>query len=134
MAVTFRFKEYLSDLFGKIRRPIAIVHFQRLKSKSWVPINMLIDTGADYTLLPRYIALELEVSTSRDCKLVQSRGIGGNSDIYLLKNKMKVKIGNYKRMIPVGFSSSYNIPPLLGRQEFFEKFKVTFDKFQVKFE
>lgn len=134
MAITFQFKEYSSDLFGKIRRPVAIVYLQRLESKSWIPINMLIDTGADYTLLPKYIAIELEISLLKDCKQVRSRGVGGYSHVYLLKKKIRARIGTYERNIPIGFLPSNEIPPLLGRQEFFEKFKVTFEKFKVTFE
>lgn len=133
MAVTFRYKEYLSGSFGKIRRPVANIHFQT-PDKLWVPIEMLIDTGSDYTLLPKSFSRELGISISRDCNIIGSRGVGGDTEVYILKRKIKARLGNYQRMIPLGFASNDSIPPLMGRQEFFETFKVTFNKFKVTFE
>lgn len=134
MAITFPFKEYQSGIFGKIRRPVALVFFQHRQDKSWQGITMIIDTGADYTLLPKFLAEALGISLSEDCKIIETRGVGGKSLVYLLKKKIKVKIANYERSIPIGFLSSDHIPPLLGRQEFFETFKVTFEKFITTFE
>lgn len=95
---------------------------------------MIIDTGADYTLLPRFLASPLGVNIYRDCKIIDTQGVGGKSQVYLLKGEIEVRLGEFKRQIPVGFLSTSYIPPLLGRQEFFETFRVVFEKFQVRFE
>lgn len=134
MSVTFKFKEYHSNVFGSVKRPIAEVLFQHQKDKSWQPITMLVDTGADYTLLPYFLAHPLGINLITDCKVIHTQGVGGTSKVYLFKKKIKVKLGEHKREVPVGFLSSDLIPPLLGRQEFFETFKVTFEKFSVTFE
>ncbi|TSC65537.1 MAG: hypothetical protein CEO21_389 [Microgenomates group bacterium Gr01-1014_80] len=134
MAVTFPFKEEKSAIFGKIHRPIALVYIKHQKENLWRKVDMIVDSGADYTLLPRFLASALGVSLSRDCMVVDTNGVGGRSKVYLLRKKLLVKIGDYERSIPVGFLSSDYIPPLLGRKEFFETFKVTFEKFIVSFE
>lgn len=134
MSVTFKFKEYPSSIFGVTRRPVAQVSFQHKNKIRWLPVTMLVDSGADYTLLPFFLAYPLGINLITDCKVIHTKGVGGTSKVYLLKKKIKVKLGEFKREIPIGFLSNDYIPPLLGRQEFFETFKVVFDKFYVQFE
>ena len=134
MSVAFRFKKYSSSIFGSVSRPIAEVLFQHQKDKSWQPITMIVDTGADYTLLPRFLAESLGVDLSKDCQVISTQGVGGRSEVYLLKKKIKVRLEEFRREIPLGFLSNDQIPPLLGRQEFFETFRVIFNKFSVTFE
>lgn len=133
MSITFSFKEYNSPIFGKIKRPIAQVSFQHQKDGSWQPVTILIDTGADYTLLPRFLASPLGVNLLNDCKIISTQGVGGESKVYLLKKKIKVKLGNFSREIPIGFLTEDYIPPLLGRKEFFETFRVIFEEFSTSF-
>lgn len=134
MSIAFKFKEYPSSIFRITRRPIAEVYFQHKNKIRWLPITMVVDSGADYTLLPRFLALSLGISLIKDCRIIGTRGVGGESTVYLLKKKVKVRLGKYEREIPVGFLSKDNIPPLLGRQEFLETFKVIFDNFETIFE
>ena len=134
MSISFPFKEESSSVFGKVRRPIAQVFFKHTKRDIWQPVTMLIDTGADYTMLPRFLAEPLGVDLNRDCKVIETEGVGGKSKVFLKKTKIQAKIEQYARKIPVGFLAHDYIPPLLGRQEFFETFKVTFEKFKTTFE
>lgn len=133
MAISFPFKEEKSPIFGIIRRPIAEVFLKDKIHDLWQPVNMIIDTGADYTLLPQFLAAELGVELTKDCRTVITQGVGGTSKVYLLKKKIEARIGELKRQIPLGFLDSDYIPPLLGRQEFLETFKVVFEKFHVIF-
>lgn len=134
MATVFPFKEEKSPLFGKIRRPIAEVYFKHKTKDVWQPVTMLIDTGADYTLFPKFLALPLGVTLSRDCKIISTQGVGGKSRVFLLKRKTSIRVGKFERQVPVGFLDNDYIPPLLGRQEFFETFKVVFERFTTRFE
>lgn len=134
MSITFKFKEYPSNIFGITRRPIAQVYFQHKNKVRWLPVAMVVDSGADYTLLPKFLAASLGISLPKDCKLIGTRGVGGESTVHLLRKKIKVKLGKYEREIPIGFLSNDNIPPLLGRQEFLETFKVILEKFETTFE
>lgn len=134
MSIIFPFKEESSRVFGKVHRPIAEVFFKHTKRDIWQPVTMLIDTGADYTMLPRFLAEPLGVDLKRDSRVIETQGVGRKSKVFLAKNKIKVRIGRSERKIPVGFLSHDYIPPLLGRQDFFETFKVTFQKFQTTFE
>lgn len=134
MSVTFSFKEEKSAIFGTIYRPIALVSFQHQKENIWRHIDMIVDTGADYTLLPIFLAPILGVDIKKDCQVILTYGIGGKRLVYLFKKRITAKLGEYTRQIPIGFLSHDDIPPLLGRQDFFETFRVIFEKYQITFE
>lgn len=132
--ISFPFEEEHSPLFGRIRRPKAQILLKHTKLQVWRYVNMVVDTGADYTLLPKFLSEDLGINLIKDCRVVRSLGIGGKERIYLYKSKVKVKIGVYERNISVGFLNNNFIPPLLGRKDFFETFRVVFEKFTTRFE
>lgn len=134
MSISFPFKEEKSNIFGRIYRPIAQASFQHRTQRIWRPVTMIIDTGADYTLLPRFFAPVLGVRLLRDCRVIETEGVGGKGKVFLLKKKGRVRIGAFERIIPIGFLDNDYIPPLLGRQEFFETFRVVFEGFTTTFE
>lgn len=134
MPVTFKFEEVETVLFSKLRRPVAEVFFKHKNQNIWQPVTMVVDTGADYTLLPYYLASALGIDLLRDCKTIETQGVGGTSKGYLVKHKVKVRLGHFEKKVPLAFLPTNKIPPLLGRHEFFETFKVTFEKFTVTFE
>lgn len=129
----FSFEKRPSGIFGQVFRPIAKVSFWSDKIKRWVEIIMIVDTGADYTLLPRFYALDLGINLKKDCIPYSTTGVGGSEKVHIFK-KAKVKLGKWERRIPVGFLDRDNIPPLLGRQAFLETFKVIFYKHITSFQ
>ena len=86
---------------------------------------MIVDTGADYTLLPRFMADRLGINLEKDCQVFHTYGVGGGERVYFLK-KAKVKLGQWERNIPLGFLERNEIPPLMGRHLFLETFKTSF--------
>ena len=92
-----------------------------------VELIFLLDSGADYTILPVEIAeiLGLELSES----IEQSEGVGGSVDTIKTDIELNVKNAHesYKFRIPVYVLMSRNskIPPLLGRAGFFDEFEIT---------
>jgi len=132
MPLKFPFGEEKSTIFGKVYRPVAPVYFWSKKIKGWVGILTVVDTGADYTLLPRHMADSLGVDLKKDCQKFETTGVGGSETVYLLRS-WKVKLGTWEKNIPVGFLDSDTVPPLLGRQDFLEDLKVVFEKHEVSF-
>lgn len=130
--IKFPFEATNSQIFGQISRPIARVDFWSKAIKNWVEIIMLIDTGADYTLLPKFYAEDLGINLEKDCQPFSTLGIGGSEAVYLIK-KMQIKLGDWQLEIPVGFLKRDNIPPLLGRQSFLEDFKVLLFRHTTEF-
>ena len=118
---SFKGESYL----GKIYRPYVQVFIGSNNIGELIPLEMIIDTGADYTLLPRYIGLDLQVNFETDCKPFHTSGIGGTERVFLLP-EIDVQLGEFKRKIPVGFLDRDEVPPLLGRHLFMETFETYF--------
>ena len=93
--------------------------------KQWTELWMIVDTGADYTLLPHFMADKLGINLEKECKIFNTYGVGGGERVYFLP-KIKAKLGNWERMVPVGFLERNEIPSLLGRHLFLETFETTF--------
>jgi predicted aspartyl protease len=125
-SVTFSFDKAQTGFLGEIRRPLATVKIWSDVFNEWHKVSMLIDTGADYTLLPQYMSYLF--ATKRSTANQQTTvGVGGDHQVYFLE-KVKVKVGPFERVVPVGISSSNQIPPLMGRHLFFETFMTHFNK------
>ena len=116
--VKFSFKKEKSSLLGNIYRPIA----------------MIVDTGADYTLLPKFLSVSLGINLNNDYRKLETTGVGGNQKVYFSIHKVVVRVGDWQRKIPVGFLDCDFIPPLMGRHQFLETFKVIFNKRQLFFD
>ncbi|MBI4999826.1 aspartyl protease family protein [Candidatus Gottesmanbacteria bacterium] len=125
MVLKFPFRKEKSSVLGTIYRPVARVLFWSNKISDWVAVRMVVDTGADYTLLPRFMADELGTSLEKDCRIFTTYGIGGGERVYFLP-KIKVRLGNWERMISIGFLERNEIPPLMGRHLFLETFETLF--------
>lgn len=130
MALKFIFRKEKSSILGLIHRPIAQVFFWSDKERVWSEIWMIVDTGADYTLLPRFMANKLSIDLEKDCKIFSTYGVGGNERVYFLP-KIKVKLGRWERIIPIGFLERNEIPPLMGRHLFLETFETLFSSNHV---
>ncbi len=125
MALIFPYEKKHSSIFKEVFRPVAQVFLYSDEKKTWYEVWMIIDSGADYTLLPIHFAERLKIDLKKECQLFKTAGIGGEEKVYLKKN-LRVKIGEWERVVPVGFLNKENIPPLLGRQGFLETFEVLF--------
>ena len=123
----FAFEKHPSAIFGSIYRPVAKVNFWSYKFNQWLEIILIVDTGADYTLLPKFYSVDLGIDLKKDCTAYITHGVGGAEKVYMLKNA-KVKLGKWETKIPLGFLDHDNIPPLLGRQRFLEVLKVSFHR------
>lgn len=129
----FSFTKIGKGPLGEIYRPYAKVLLFSEKKKEWLPVKMVVDSGADYTLLPRRYAVALGIDIAKDCSAETSLGIGGSETVYLYKF-LKIKLGVWQKKIPLGFLERDDIPALLGRLEFLEVLKTTFQKHEVIFE
>lgn len=91
------------------------------------------ETGADYTLLPRFLAESLGINLKDDCQKLETSGVGGKETVFFCKEKVTVRLGGWERKIPLGFLDNDFIPPLLGRHQFFETFQTIFDNRKLIF-
>lgn len=117
---------YIGDTkLGKIYRPYAFVlAFSKIRKK-WQPIEMVIDSGADYTLLPKRYAVVLGVRLE-ECIREKSVGIGGAEMVYQYRY-LPIKIGTWEQKVPVGFLEREDVPALMGRLGCIEVIKLIFE-------
>lgn len=130
--ITFAFERRPSPLFGAVYRPMALVGLWSQKIQGWVRVAMLVDTGADYTLLPHLYADYLGIALNRQGRVFETMGIGGREPVYLVR-EWPTAIGSWRRDIPIGFLKRDDIPPLLGRQACLETFKLTLFQHRTTF-
>ena len=128
MDVRFRFEDGGRGVFGHIYRPIAKVTFRSPHIDKSVDVWMVVDTGADYTILPRHFSEKLRISLERECFKDITFGVGGEQTIYFCKSKIKAHIGSFERDIPLAFFDNNEVPALLGRLGFLETFNTEFLK------
>lgn len=133
MEVSFPFEKRVSTIFGTVWRPVALVEFRSIvDSTVWTTIRMIVDTGADYTLLPRSYAKALGVNLERDCKPYETLGIGGHEVVYM-HPRIKVRISDWEDEVPVGFLDRDAVPALLGRQQCLEALSVLLENHTTTF-
>lgn len=131
MDVKFSFEDGGKSVFGPIYRPVAKVTFLSPKVPISVDVWMVVDTGADYSILPRHMSNKLRISFAKDCMKDETYGVGGNQTIYFCRTKLTATIGGIKRNVPVAFFDNDEVPPLLGRLGFLETFDTEFLKKHV---
>lgn len=134
MQVRFPFEEQKTQIFGVVRRPVADVLFWSKDLSDWFPVKMVVDTGADYTILPKWVAAKLGVNVKKDCRKFTTIGVGGRQNVYVVSGGWKVKLGEWEKIITLGFLGGNNIPPLLGRINCLELLKVTLENFTTRLE
>lgn len=128
--VRFPFRRFGKEYLGTIWRPYATVMIQG-PNQRWVSVEMVVDSGADHTLLPgRYAALlgiDLHACVKRP-----TAGVGGPEKVYLYKS-LTVSLGGWRKRVPVGFLGRDDVPPRLGRLGFLESLDVRFRNRQTIF-
>ena len=82
--ITFPFAQRPSLLFGSVSRPLAVVALWSQKTHGWIRAVMLVDTGADYSLLPNVYASHLGIALDRDGRVFETMGIGGRERVYVV--------------------------------------------------
>lgn len=132
-AINFPFVFIEKTKLGKVYRPYATIYVFSKERKKWQPIQMIVDTGADYTLFPKRYAQILGIDLNLDCQSEITLGIGGAETVYQYKN-LSVRMGRWEQKIPVGFLERDDVPPLLGRLVCLETFKLIFQNFVTTFQ
>jgi len=125
MTIVFKYREEESEITGKILRPVASLEFKS-RDGEWIEIRMYIDSGADITLIPlsfgRLLGLELK---KEDIKHL--RGVGGG-EVPVIVTNAEIRMNNLEFPIGVAWALEEDVPPLLGRSDLFDRFKVVFDQ------
>lgn len=123
--IVFHYKKEPARSAGQfVHRPVAEAYLKS-KSNNWIKFNPYIDSGADVTLIPlslgRLLGLEIDKN-----KIEEIGGIRGSVPaIYI---KAILKIGEKEILTQIAWALIEEVPPLLGRTDIFDSFKVTFEQ------
>ncbi|OGE31098.1 hypothetical protein A2631_05500 [Candidatus Daviesbacteria bacterium RIFCSPHIGHO2_01_FULL_44_29] len=119
--------EYRADKFGQ-KRPLVDLHL-KTRSGEWTTIHPFIDSGADVSLIPLSIGHLVGLS-SIGKKVRRIGGISGG--IPVIYTTIWTKIGKTELQAEVAWAQIENVPTLLGRRDFFDKFHITFKQNEGK--
>lgn len=92
-------------------------------------VGAVVDSGADHTTLPFSLAKPFGIDPTSGIPVTVMSASGPVQNY--MHDGFLVKIANHEFHIPVLFSDNLPIT-LLGRNEIFEYFKVTFDQKRLK--
>lgn len=125
--LTFSYTEQEHPVFGKITRPLMKISLYSERFGEWLSVNkVLVDTGADISVVP----LPLGQILVPDVELGQPIQLGGmlssNVMVNAFMHRIQTRIESHLFEMPVAVSTSLTIPPILGRQDALNRFKVSF--------
>jgi hypothetical protein len=101
----------------------------RLKSVhgDWIIFDAFVDSGASYSIFKEEIGEIIGLETEAGKKAYITVGDGSLIVVYL--QEVEVKTGDEEFRATIGFSKQLGIGfNILGRKDFFERFKVCFDE------
>ncbi|MGH7772891.1 MAG: retropepsin-like aspartic protease [Candidatus Binatia bacterium] len=130
-SASFPYERRASAIFGTIRRPVAHVELYSAVFQRWIAYTMIVDTGADYCVLPASIAWDLGIKL-RQCEPHTASGIGGQQKVFLHRTA-QMRFGSWEFLVPVGFVKRENLPPLLGRYQCLDLFDLRLRAFVTTF-
>ncbi|MBR9707406.1 MAG: hypothetical protein GOV15_03140 [Candidatus Diapherotrites archaeon] len=125
MSLTYKYAHVDRNEYGETHIPA--IPITLIGSKEQVSILGLVDSGADLSAIPMSIALVLGLNVQKPSEAVG--GIGGSTKAVLTIMDLQFGKGHehYKLKVPVyAVEEGDEIGVLLGRQDLFDKFKITF--------
>jgi len=121
----------LSDVdtrFGIIPTPLLTIPV--LTKFGYQSYQFLFDTGADFTMLPRYMSEDLGINLKT---LPKARTFGiEDKGITVFIGKLEVKFATKELTVKCLFSEKDTTPFLLGRMDIFTNFSINFDNIRKK--
>ncbi|OGG03929.1 hypothetical protein A2W14_05685 [Candidatus Gottesmanbacteria bacterium RBG_16_37_8] len=86
----------------------------------------LIDSGATVSVFKKEVAKQLGIEIEKGIEIYLG-GVGGHIKGYI--HRLKIQIAGKEFLCPVVFSHEYLVSfNLLGRQEFFKRFRIIFEE------
>lgn len=119
--------QFRTRLKNNICRPIipVRVHINGLS----VLTDALIDTGADVTIMPKFVAdrLGIDLSNAPESSLIGALGGGGSYRVFELELELRELPNSIRWKAPVGFTNREMSFAFPGTRGFFEFFELTYN-------
>ena len=125
-ALSFPYIEGPSAIFGTVLRPLVSLEVYSELLGQWVLLeNLLADTGADISVLPRPLGELLvdDITTGRYSPL---SGLHPGAVLPAFIHTVQVRLGDEEFEMPIAIADSLLVPPLLGRRDALDRFVVRF--------
>lgn len=117
---------YYQDPKGKYFPVIPVVFHCQDRTNKLIDSSALIDSGATVSIFRGEVADALGIEIEKGKQLYLG-GVGGHIKGYL--HELEIEAAGKKFICPIVFSREYLVSfNLLGRQEFFKRFKITFEE------
>ena len=125
---SFDYKEQESGIFGKVLRPLIDFEAYSVVRNKWMIVeNVLADTGADVSILPKDLG-EALVGDLTKGELTEIKGIVPYAKLIVYIHNLKFKINSTEFELPVAIADSNDLPPILGRVKGLDLFDANFEK------
>lgn len=131
MLPSFNYKKQESRLFGKVLRPLIELEAYSEVTNDWVVLeNVLADTGADISMLPRIMG-EALIGDITKGKKAQVKGIVPRARMNVYMHTLKFRLNSKRFNLPVAITDSDEVPMVLGRVKGLDLFNAIFKKGKV---
>jgi len=120
--IEFPFIEFESESLGRILKQFALVTL--INGKNRQEVVMLIDSGADVTLISKRRGKRLEFEPPQQDETKSLGGIAGS--IPIVYRNLEIKIGGEIFSLKTAWAQVENVPSVLGRVDMFDKFDIEF--------
>jgi hypothetical protein len=108
--------------------PAILLSFVTLAGETLPPTPAIIDSGADRSVFPSEWARRIGINLDEDCQTITTETAGGPSENFVYEPGVFVIVEEAKYRVQ-GATFSKTLPVvLLGRKDFFTRYKVTFDE------
>jgi len=124
---SYYYKECDSGIFGKVKRPLISIDVKTFDG-TWLHLrDILADTGADISLLPRDIG-ELVVGDITQGKTLELRGVVPYAKLIVFIHDVCFRVDDKEFIAPTAIAESNDVLPILGRVKSLDLFETVFDK------
>lgn len=128
MSIEFPYISFPTIYLGASLRPIARVRMASATDS--VIIDLIVDSGADITLVDALVAQELQLEPPTPDELYGIEGVGADVGVYY--RQIQMTIGEYIFPCRIGILPFSNMTRLLGQADVFDQFAIEFRRFEEK--
>lgn len=123
-SIKFPYQKKLTRHYGSIPNPIVTILIKGIYG--FEPIDFLVDTGADISMLPMSWAKRIGVKLGDLPSHKMLTASGREVKVYQTSITVKLNKDSEEIKIPCTFTTSRKIPPLLGRTGIFNRLTIEF--------
>ncbi|MGH9876717.1 MAG: hypothetical protein ACRD5H_03700 [Nitrososphaerales archaeon] len=128
---SFNYRKQRSRLFGKVFRPLIELEAYSEVANDWLILeNILADTGADVSMLPKSIGEALVQDIERG-KRTQIKGVVPGAKLNVYIHNLRFRLNSKQFYLPVAIADSDAVPPILGRAKGLDLFNAIFKKGKI---